>query len=424
MDNLKKIDIKKYIPGALLVLLTIFLMIYFKFGFKGLDNLLDSGKENIESFITDNLRPLFYNTQLTNEDVFNFALFSNLPVNKETNEIVKIEDAGEGKETLTIQKADLKENTNNYESFKELAKLNENQKIKLDSIINSHKTNLYSAVFVDNKEKSYAIDKKLPDIRKAIIADIYAFAENIKKESSNAVFTSYDTNINRLNNFVSTVNKDKVSSFLVFGKDTVFSTSCEVDKDAIKTAIKVAEISGINVDSKLPSGIKQASGVSSFNNGYSYKIDSNFYSATYPAMAATVSNTVNSNVAKYVDSLSAVFKDFTVNIRVNPGNQSIAIAGANGSAGTVPAFEVNVKDIDSMVSASVKMASFYSQAFGSNWQNLGFEIDTSGNSFGFYFNDSTFEAKMKNLDIKAEEFEKEMKKLKINLKSKIRNKEK
>ena len=82
--------VKRLFPAAGIALLTIILLFYFKYNKSG--NLLEEGVGNIEDFYTQNLKPLFFNSEITNEEIFNFALYGNLPVDRNNNKIIQIKE--------------------------------------------------------------------------------------------------------------------------------------------------------------------------------------------------------------------------------------------------------------------------------------------------------------------------------------------
>ena len=73
-----KENLRKWLPALLLLVLTVVLMISFKNKRLNLGSLLEEGKTNLASFYTQNMKPLFFRTEITNSDVFDFALRKNI----------------------------------------------------------------------------------------------------------------------------------------------------------------------------------------------------------------------------------------------------------------------------------------------------------------------------------------------------------
>ena len=81
-ENSTKLKFKKWTPAIGFGLLAICLMLVLKFNPGILDRLLESQKTKIAGFYQQNLRPLLYTANLTNEDIFNFAFYKQLPLDK------------------------------------------------------------------------------------------------------------------------------------------------------------------------------------------------------------------------------------------------------------------------------------------------------------------------------------------------------
>ena len=72
------------------------------FNNKKLLKVYESGKEDVKQFYAENFKPLFTNSSLTNEDVFNFALYQNIPLDKEDKSILQIADDDEGRFSYAV----------------------------------------------------------------------------------------------------------------------------------------------------------------------------------------------------------------------------------------------------------------------------------------------------------------------------------
>jgi hypothetical protein len=97
----KTVSTKTYLPWVGLIVLTIILMVIFKFTEQGYSDIQEKG-ENILAQYTRNLSPLYSKTDLTDEDVFNFALYNKLPIDKRNKKILSLESNSYGNEELEI----------------------------------------------------------------------------------------------------------------------------------------------------------------------------------------------------------------------------------------------------------------------------------------------------------------------------------
>ena len=133
--------LKKWIPVAGIVVLTAALMIYFKATNVGYISIQNAGRDIIAEY-TQNLKPVYSRTKLTKEDLVNFALYKNLPLDKENNTVLQIKPDEMGKENYIVKSAAINPKTNNYERFGKKFRLTESEMAIFDSILNVYNENL------------------------------------------------------------------------------------------------------------------------------------------------------------------------------------------------------------------------------------------------------------------------------------------
>ncbi|MGZ8887748.1 MAG: anti-sigma factor family protein, partial [Nitrososphaeraceae archaeon] len=85
-----KLKLTKWIPAAALLFLTIGLMILLKFNPNLINHLVEEQKSNLAGFYKQNLQPLLYAANLTNEDIFNFAVYQQLPLDSTNQQMLKL----------------------------------------------------------------------------------------------------------------------------------------------------------------------------------------------------------------------------------------------------------------------------------------------------------------------------------------------
>lgn len=178
--NLSKpffLKVKRWIPAVSLTLITAALMLTLKFYPDILKNVLEEQKINLTNLYKENLQPLLFAADLTNEDIFNFAFNSELPLDKTEQHYLRLGyDAG-GKEFFEINRNTSITKENNLEKFIQALDLNEDQRKEMDSIISSYSDELMAQVLVNDKN-AVAISPSLWNYQKAIAAEILAFAKN------------------------------------------------------------------------------------------------------------------------------------------------------------------------------------------------------------------------------------------------------
>ena len=72
--------LKRWYPAIGFALFTILLMLFLKFNPDIINEVVEEQKSNIAGFYKENLKPLLFAADLTNEDIFNFAFYHQLPI--------------------------------------------------------------------------------------------------------------------------------------------------------------------------------------------------------------------------------------------------------------------------------------------------------------------------------------------------------
>jgi hypothetical protein len=209
--------------------LTVILIIIFRQ--KKLDVFVQEGKESLASFYTQNLKPLIYTNEITNEDVFNFAMVNSLPINKKENRILFVSQNDEGKNSITIRTSEYKENTDNYRNFVNYLELDSHDKKQLDSLLSYYKAKLYSAVLANDKN-TVAVNQNIPILRELLYADILHFANTKNYAKARQIYTEKTDIINpleikRLEEMYAKNNENQ--DFLLMNKDSIFTVNMSTD---------------------------------------------------------------------------------------------------------------------------------------------------------------------------------------------------
>jgi len=209
-----------------LILLTIGLMIIFKNNSSKIVNL----PNDVLSFYANNLKPLFYKTTITEEDVFNFALYQNIPIDKQNNRLLQIELDNKDEVKFNVKNALIKENTNNYNKFVDKLNLNSKQKKGMDSILQSYQDKIYKAVLVD-ENNAIAVDPKIAVLREALVFDIndYLMKHKILNTSDTYITKKFETGADKIFKKVKVdINERKDRNFVYISKDTVMNIECYI----------------------------------------------------------------------------------------------------------------------------------------------------------------------------------------------------
>lgn len=237
--NHNTVNLKKLIPVFSFSGLAVVLIFLFSINPTFINRLLEKQETNLVDFYKSNLKPLLYASNITSEDVFNFALNEEIPLDPSKNQTLKLGYDQTGKEFFEIkQNANLK-SENNLNNFVAALDLNEYEQKQMDSLLNAYSEKISSQILVGDKN-AVAINPNLWNVRKAVLADILAFAKKygdqkfLKIAKVNS-FPSIEENVVWIEKVKSVSPKD----FIVCTPDTVFSTEidlAELDKDLRKAS--------------------------------------------------------------------------------------------------------------------------------------------------------------------------------------------
>ena len=220
----------KWSPAVGLGITTVFLMVVLKFNPQMIDNLIEQQSSNIAGFYKENLQPLLFAADLNNEDIFNFAMYKQLPLNKENNQMLHLGYDTTGREFFEIKDTDINVGNNNYEKFVIALDLDDSQKLQIDSIINQYAAELENQILV-NVNNTVAINSNLWNYQRAIQADLLAFAEKsnelqFRKLIPETRSFSKDPNLIKA---VNDLRKIKNKNYIMLTPDSVFAENIEFE---------------------------------------------------------------------------------------------------------------------------------------------------------------------------------------------------
>ena len=229
--NSSKLKVRKWAPVIGFSILTVGLMLILKFNPGVLDRLVETQKTKIAGFYQENLRPLLFAANLTNEDIFNFAFYKQLPLDKSNNQYIQLSSDSSGNEYFEIRKSNNVPASDNLKRFVTALNLNAQQKEQVDSIINTYAQELQSQILVNDKN-TIAINPNLWNYNKALVADLYAFAARTKsKEFARIIPASYrSVDPLEVARAVREIKADKNDQYIFIAPDTIFSEKYAFDK--------------------------------------------------------------------------------------------------------------------------------------------------------------------------------------------------
>lgn len=231
--------LKKYSPITAIAVVTIALMVVLKYNPQLLQNIVEEQKTNIAGFYKQNLQPLLYASNLSNEDIFNFAFYHQLPLNKTDNQYLHLGYDKSGDEFFEIKNASVLPGKNNLESFIRTLNLNSSQKQKVDSILESYADDIQTQILVNDKN-TVAINPNIWNFNKALVADLLSFAEAANKKQFVKIVpegANFAENVNVMN-IVKQVKEKKPNQYIFITPDTIFSDEYQFDKTMFVNEMK------------------------------------------------------------------------------------------------------------------------------------------------------------------------------------------
>ncbi len=314
-------NFKKFLPYIILFLLTIALMFFFKYNKRDISRIIEAGKNNLLS-VVKNLKPLLFETEINNEDVFNFALYQSIPLDKEKNKILLISKDEPDNNIYEIKPAYYNQQTKNYDTFTKLLGLNEKQKAEADSILSSYKKEIYSSVFVNDKS-TIAVNPGLPVLQQAVLADLISFAQKIDETRFKELFPNdYKFyNNKKISNMIVSAKQIPNNEYILISPDTVARTYFNWDQEKFNkhlVDIEKSKSTGHPPISKydfsfdvMPEKAKNKHSVTA-ESDYSFKLDSNLFKVvihaeTINGLSDLISDTIRvklNDAAKQLKNIS------------------------------------------------------------------------------------------------------------------------
>ena len=432
--NSTKVKFRKWAPAIGFGLLAVGLMVILKLNPGVLDRLLESQKTTIAGFYQQNLKPLLYTANLTNEDIFNFAFYKQLPLDKSANQYIQLGTDSSGQEFFEIKKSSDVPSTDNLARFISALNLNQTQKEQVDSIIGAYSEYLQSQILVNNNN-TVAINRDLWNYNKALVADLYAFAVKARgKELAKIIPASYrvadPSTIEKIAREVKASNNDE---YIFLAPDTIFSEKYAFDKqklkkemielrhnlDSLKKGKELYKYTfNFSADSNFRKNKYWFQFDSTWGKKFSVKIDSNICRVHIPRIVVSPPNLPNfdsifSNM--HLEKVTQIMKDFTFEIPKGfpqKGGEFKMQYKMGDSLNTFK-FKMNPLNVDSLVKSSLKVLDSLHIYMPKNF-NINLDSLTNHN-FHFNFNDSGMKWNNKEYKKQLKEYQKELRKLKEEL---------
>ena len=362
--------IKRNLPIVGLVVLTVSLLICF-----GIEQFDNSSKTNENDLLSDlysnTLKPLFLEEKLTKEDVLNFALYNNLPVDKRENKILVVKNNSVGDEIIEIKKADIKKDTDNYSKFVNIMNLDKRQKNELDSLLEEFKKNITNTIFSDD-EQTLAVDARIGLLHRVLRTEIFDFISRIKTKRSVEQLYAERT----LESFNEAIEKERnksVRSYIFFTPDTVIQSEAEFVRGKTSQPVNKNESSVFMPVLKVVS----ESDATKEEKGFSFNMDSNAIKVVLSDDFLKSLDIENYNELKSVLDSSSTQFEISIGLPDENGIK-LSITGTSPDSAKEYRYEFNLEDFGDMINNAVDIPSQSSVVdwveFGANMSSLAVKL--------------------------------------------------
>ena len=415
-------QMKKWIPVLGISLTTIVLMLFLRSNPKFFDTIIEEQKTKLAGLYTENLKPLFITAGLTNEDIFDFALYRKLPLDKERGQYLMLGSNEDGSEYFEIKTASKADNQNDFEKFVSALNLSEMQKMQMDSILESYAEGMQEQILV-NENNTVAISPKLWNYNKAIFADVMAFAKECNGEQFVKIVPAGFHNIDQpqLVEIAQVVRTAKDSDYIFMTPDTIFVETFRFDKEKfddemkkvhieLKKNLKEAEKQLKQQDYviKLEDNIVKLKSKGGWDESFEVFIDTNVCRVHIPNMSYSIPDIPLPDL----NELEAQIEEATKNL------QSFTIKiPKEGYSRQHFEFRVDVGDSSQKFNYDIDIPNFKTPILPDAFMNdstmseiYSFKADSISNAIKLLINDSVI-FNQKDFHLQMKEFQKEMRKL-------------
>lgn len=291
--------------------------------------MIEEGKRNLLSLYTSGLRPLISETKISQEDLFNFALYQSLPIDQEKNKVLTLSDLN-GQVVYEIKPANFNKSTRNYEAFKKYFGMNNYEMRIADSVLNSYRKEIYSCVLV-NEKNAYAVNPRITSLRKAMLADLIYLAQKINKEKAEEVLPSLNEfDQSDLATLIRTGRDIPTTQYLLMTPDTITKTEFTWDEEKFTEQLKAFEAGKFAAEEFAKNQAFSWDGdlnppitpITPKNTSYKfdYKIDSNKYKITFDTH--NIGKMINDSIRINLDKATKELRSLSVKLPSLKGSSS------------------------------------------------------------------------------------------------------
>jgi len=428
----------KWSPAIGLAFATIIIMVLLKSNPDIFNNLIEQQKTNIAGFYKENLQPLLFAADLNKEDIFNFAMYKQLPLDREDKQFLHIGYDKTGKEYFEIKSVEPKQDENNFEKFVVALNLDEKEKKQIDSIMNQYAEELEAQVLI-NKNNTVAINSNLWNYQRAIQSDLLAFAEKSNWQQFQKFIpktVSY-TNSRDVVLAVHEMRNKRNKNYIFLTPDSIFSESIEFDPQEYKLKLAKLEkeldeqnnnLRGIQFQFKYDSSLQKLE--EKLRNNFKITFDSNLFRIDISGFdIPNISFPDFDSLFIANDSVANNFKFYSQFIpRIEYQDDKIQFHFDGDSSKTYE-FEYYKFDLDSLMEIQSELLDSMKNNNWNNFYNFNDSLVFQGipkldSYFKYYDGDVDIKMEMEQLRMELKKFKEEMKRWREEFKREFQSKDK
>jgi hypothetical protein len=421
--------IRRWIPAISFTALAVVLMVFLRFNPGVINELVEQQKTNLAGFYKENLKPLFFASDLSNEDVFNFAFSKQLPLDKTNGQYLKLGYAPNGKEFFEIKTSDTAPlPIDNLNRFISTLKLNNLQKKQVDSILSSYAEGLQTQVLVNDKN-TIAINPNLWNYNKAIVADLMSFARNANETEFNKIVPAgyYKYDYPEVASVVKKIKESKDNNYIFFTPDTIFTEPYNFDMEKFRKEMEIAkkemkkgleearkQMIDMKINFQLDSSFAKLKNDTSWDKNFNVYFDSNLCRVQLPHIV--IPNIPMPDMDVIAKQVEEAMKNVTPMIIDVPGGKgkSYSFRYEYRDSSSTPV-RIRIPDVDSILK-SMGIFKGDSSLYNGKWKYFSPDSLTSRlNDSLMFFNKDEFKQEMKRVQKELERMREEMKRLRIEI---------
>lgn len=226
--------IMRYSPAIGFAALSVVLMIVFAVQPTFLDDVYNTQRDSIEEFYQANLLPMLGGSDLTNADIFNFAWNEVLPLDNENSTVLNLGTADVSKAFFELRDSREEPAGMNYTEFVNAMEFDDAEREAVDSILESYKDEILTAVMYRPDSKGIAVKKNIINYQAALRAELIDFAAKKRPGLVRAMPVAWVENNNEdLLSFTRAVKNSQENDYVCISADSIYSFSFELDSAAM-----------------------------------------------------------------------------------------------------------------------------------------------------------------------------------------------